>query len=104
MIHELPASNRLIFIDQKVFAVGYAQGKHVPSTVSGNVLMISLSVFTTTCDVRTGFSGGPVFAVNTGQLLGITFGKSSVGTVNFALPSTEFVKIINEYNQSDGQL
>jgi len=101
IIRPCQISDKIPTVDQKVFAAGYAYGEHVPSTVSGNVLVTSFSVLMTTCDVCIGYSGGPVFATNSGQLLGLTVGKSSVGTVNFALPSTEFVKTIYEYYQTD---
>lgn len=81
---------------QKVFAVGYAFGENVPTTVFGHVHMVSFSIMTTTCDVRSGFSGGPVYT-NNKDLLGLTVGKLSVGTVNFVLPSSEFLDTIEKY-------
>ncbi|XP_025411809.1 peroxisomal leader peptide-processing protease-like isoform X2 [Sipha flava] len=80
----------------KVFAVGYACKENVTSTIFGRVLSISLGLLTTTCNVCKGFSGGPVFT-NEGKLLGLTIGKLSVGTVNFVLPSAEFVETIKTY-------
>jgi len=94
----------LIFTGQKVITVGYASGDRVPSTVSGCVRSMTFNVLTTACNVRTGFSGGPVFAASDGRLLGLTVAKLSVGAVNFVLPSIEFVKTINEFNQTNGQL
>lgn len=70
----------------------------------GYVHKLSFSILTTTCNVYKGFSGGPVFAASDGKLLGLTIGKLSVGTVNFVLPSIEFVEIIKKYIHNNGQL
>jgi len=50
----------------------------------------------TTCNVRAGFSGGPVFSIDK-KLLGLTIGKLNIGTFHYVLPSTEFVETINKY-------
>lgn len=65
------------------------------------MLSISFGLLTTTCDVRKGFSGGPVFTIE-GILLGLTIGKLSVGTISFVLPSTEFVETIKTYIHTNG--
>lgn len=84
-----------------MFAVGFANQENVISSVFGHVLSISFGLLTTTCDVRKGFSGGPVFT-NKGKLLGLTIGKLSVGTVNFVLPSIEFVETIKTFIHTNG--
>lgn len=88
-------------IGQEVFAVGYACKEKNYSIVCGHVQKISLAILTTTCNVRAGFSGGPVFTID-GKLLGLTIGKLSVGSVNFVLPSTEFEQPIKMYAHSKG--
>lgn len=62
--------------------------------------MTSFSILTTTCNVCSGFSGGPVFT-NDENLLGLTIGKLSVGTMNFVLPSSEFMNTIEKYIQTN---
>lgn len=63
--------------------------------------MMPLSILTTTCNICTGFSGGPLFTTDR-QLLGLTIGKLSMDTVHFVLPSTEFMEIINLYIHTYG--
>ncbi|KAF0766541.1 peroxisomal leader peptide-processing protease-like [Aphis craccivora] len=89
-------SNNTPTIGQKMFSVGFPCREYVPSTVFGHMHRMIHGILTTTCNVREGFSGGPVFSVNR-QLLGLTIGKLNVGTIHFVLPSTEFVETINKY-------
>lgn len=89
------------FAGQEVFAVGYALRENGPAAVFGHVHVMSYSILTTTCDVRTGFSGGPVFTGGR-DLLGLTVGKLSVGTLNFVLPTSEFVNTIEKYIRTNG--
>lgn len=83
-------------IGQKMFSVGFACREYVPSTVFGHMHKMINSILTTTCDVRAGFSGGPVFSIDR-KLLGLTVGKLNLGTIHFVLPSTEFMETINKY-------
>ncbi|KAE9542995.1 hypothetical protein AGLY_002906 [Aphis glycines] len=89
-------SNKTPTIGQKMFSVGFPCREYVSSTVFGHMHRMIHGILTTTCNVREGFSGGPVFSVDR-QLLGLTVGKLNVGTVHFVLPSTEFVETINKY-------
>jgi len=84
------------FTGQKMFSVGFPCREYVPSTVFGHMHRMISSILTTTCNVRAGFSGGPVFSINR-KLLGLTVGKLNMGTIHFVLPSTEFVETINKY-------
>lgn len=84
--------------------MGYGLRENVPSIVFGYVHRLSFSILITTCNVRIGFSGGPVFSTSDGKLLGLTIGKLSVGTVNFVLPSIEFVETIKKYIHTNGKL
>jgi len=80
-----------------MFSVGFSCREYVPSTVFGHMhKMILQSMLMTTCNVRAGFSGGPVFSIDS-KLLGLTIGKLNMGTFHFVLPSTEFVETINKY-------
>lgn len=81
--------------------MGFAYKQYTFSTTFGYVQMMKFTMLTTTCDVCPGFSGGPVFTSDR-QLLGLTIGKLSLGTVHFVLPSTEFMKTINSFIQSNG--
>lgn len=85
-----------LFTGQKVFAIGYGCKENIPSTVFGYVVKVPVSMLMTTCNVRLGFSGGPVFSSDR-KLLGLTIGKLSVGNVNFVLPSAEFMDTIKYY-------
>ncbi|VVC42212.1 Peptidase S1, PA clan [Cinara cedri] len=89
-------SNNIPSAGQKVFAVGYACEENVPAIVFGNVQKSTLNTITTSCNVRTGFSGGPVFTSD-GQMLGLTIGKLSLGIVHFVLPSTKFISTIKKH-------
>lgn len=93
--------NFTVYTGQEVFVVGYAFEENEPSTVFGHVHTISFSIMTTTCDIHTGFSGGPVFMGD--KLLGLTIGKLSVGSIHFVLPSIEFVDIIKKYMYTNGK-
>jgi hypothetical protein len=86
---------------QKMFSVGFPCQEYVPSTVFGHMYRMIHNILTTTCNVREGFSGGPVFSIDR-KLLGLTVGKLNVGTIHFVLPSTEFVETINKYIITNG--
>lgn len=79
-----------------MFSVGFSCREYVPSTVFGHVHKMIYSILMTTCNVRAGFSGGPVFSIDK-KLLGLTIGKLNIGTFHYVLPSTEFVETINKY-------
>ncbi|XP_025198768.1 uncharacterized protein LOC112597064 isoform X3 [Melanaphis sacchari] len=85
-----------VFTGQKMFSVGFPCREYVPSTSFGHMHRMIHSMLTTTCNVREGFSGGPVFSMDR-KLLGLTVGRLNVGTIHFVLPSTEFVETINKY-------
>ncbi|XP_008185200.1 peroxisomal leader peptide-processing protease isoform X1 [Acyrthosiphon pisum] len=89
-------SDKTPTIGQKMFSVGFACREYVPSTVFGHMHRMIYSILTTTCNVRAGFSGGPVFSIDR-KLLGLTVGKLNMGTFHFVLPSIEFVETINKY-------
>uniref|UniRef100_A0A2S2NPN0 Peroxisomal leader peptide-processing protease n=1 Tax=Schizaphis graminum TaxID=13262 RepID=A0A2S2NPN0_SCHGA len=89
-------SDKTPVIGQKMFSVGFPCREYVPSTVFGHMYRMIHNILTTTCNVREGFSGGPVFSIDR-KLLGLTVGKLNVGTIHFVLPSIEFVKTINKY-------
>lgn len=84
-----------------MFAVGYTCVNNVPAVVFGRIQRTSFTTITTNCNVRIGFSGGPVFTSD-GQLVGLTTGKLSLGTVHFVLPSTEFIEPIKKYIVTNG--
>lgn len=86
-----------------MFAVGYVCGDNAAATVFGCIQSALFGTITTSCNVCTGFSGGPVFTSNN-RLLGLTVGKLSVGTVHFVLPTTEFIGNIKKYIVTKGQL
>jgi len=79
-----------------MFSVGFGCREYTPSTVFGHMHRIIHTILTTTCNVRAGFSGGPVFSIDR-KLLGLTVGKLNMGTFHFVLLSTEFVETINKY-------
>jgi len=79
-----------------MFSVGFGCREYTPSTVFGHMHRMIHSILTTTCNVRAGFSGGPVFSIDR-KLLGLTVGKLNMGTFHFVLLSTEFVETINKY-------
>ncbi|XP_025198766.1 peroxisomal leader peptide-processing protease-like isoform X1 [Melanaphis sacchari] len=89
-------SDKTPTIGQKMFSVGFPCREYVPSTSFGHMHRMIHSMLTTTCNVREGFSGGPVFSMDR-KLLGLTVGRLNVGTIHFVLPSTEFVETINKY-------
>jgi len=79
-----------------MISVGYSCREYVPSTVFGHMHKKLYSMLTTTCNIRAGFSGGPVFSIDR-KLLGLTVGKLNIGTIHFVLPSTVFMETINKY-------
>ncbi|KAL5242321.1 hypothetical protein ACI65C_009731 [Semiaphis heraclei] len=89
-------SDKTPTIGQKIFSVGYPCREYVPSTVFGHMHKMLYSILTTTCNVRAGFSGGPVFSIDR-KLLGLTIGKLNMGSIHFVLPSSVFVETINKY-------
>lgn len=95
--------NRFSFVAQKVMAAGYACKDNLVSTVFGFMLEVSLGVLMTNCKIRAGFSGGPIFSTE-GQLLGLTIGMLSSGSVNFGLSFTEFGNIIKDFIKNNGVL
>ncbi|XP_075466883.1 peroxisomal leader peptide-processing protease [Ascaphus truei] len=114
----------LLRIPEPVLASGYCTGEDVcvmgygafgercgPSVTSG-VLSVVISVgdapvmLQTTCAVHGGSSGGPVFADNSGELLGIVASNTrdnSVGAtyphLNFSIPITVFREALQRYSQ-----
>ncbi|KAL4084444.1 hypothetical protein QTP88_028262 [Uroleucon formosanum] len=82
--------------DETPTIVGFSCREYMPSTVFGHMHRMIYSILMTTCNVRAGFSGGPVFSIDR-KLLGLTIGKLNIGTFHYVLPSTEFVETIKKY-------
>lgn len=81
-------------------AIGYDLAKYSVSTAHGSVFKVSNSQLLTTCRVRKGFSGGPVFADDL-RLLGLTVGMMK-GFMHVSLLSSAFMGTIKNYIRTNG--